>query len=412
MGKATYKGLVPSDDPMFSGGPQMFSRPESKPSSMTSASDTTGATPEQSSSFATEAMEAELPKTLRKGIAQSSTAAKLSRSRNDAEDIEFATEVLNELAVFDESFRYTVRQPNGIDGNIQNAMPDAKFLGDVTAEDEKSQSGADKKYMFKSADGSLFYVYESGNKVWLDVSRFSEGNRGSAIYHGVANYAHNTGKVFIGDPAGLSEVAIVRRTSAMLSSAFRFGTTKHFEPAKEKLAGVPDKGVVPLKWSADDYKNIQSLVKTFIENLQTKFPEIKGYSYDFGRNTIVDRRGRPVDTTGLGLGAVSPGGRASRAGSTTLRQGIFIQSLASSESGKRPKLLEQFLRGALQLAQSSRLSGLFSRSRVAGALQSPDVTQSRRRPQVKENIFSEPVLSNWTTPEVTNKDKATRYLQD
>lgn len=222
------------------------------------------------------------------GVVQPDAAAKLSRSRNDTEDIEFATEVLNELVAFDESFRYTVSQSSGIDGNIQNPMPDAKFLGDVAAEDEKSESGADKKYMFNSADSSVFYIYESGNKVWLDVSRFSEGNRGSAIYYGVANYAHNTGKVFIGDPAGLSEAAIVRRTTAMLSSAFRFGTTKHFEPAKEQLAGVPDKGVVPLKWSADDYKNIQSLVKTFIENLQTKFPETKRYSYDFGRNAIVD----------------------------------------------------------------------------------------------------------------------------
>jgi hypothetical protein len=142
------------------------------------------------------------------------------------------------------------------------------------------------------------------------------------------------------------------------------------------------------------------------------YPEIKDYSYDFGRNTIVDRRGRSIDTAGLGLGAVSPRGRASRAGTTALRQGVLIQSLASSESGKRPELLEQFLRGSVQLAQSPGLSGIFSRSRAAETPQVPDTTQSRRRPQVKENIFGEPVLSNWTAPEVTNKDRATRYLQD
>jgi hypothetical protein len=55
MGKLTYKGLVPPDDPMFSSGPEMFSRPESRPSSMTSVRDTTGATPAQSSSVETEA---------------------------------------------------------------------------------------------------------------------------------------------------------------------------------------------------------------------------------------------------------------------------------------------------------------------------------------------------------------------
>ena len=29
MGKATYKGLVPPDDPIFSGASEIFSRPES-----------------------------------------------------------------------------------------------------------------------------------------------------------------------------------------------------------------------------------------------------------------------------------------------------------------------------------------------------------------------------------------------
>ena len=55
MGKATYKGLVPPDDPMFSGGPQMFSRVESKPSPVTSVSVTAGATPVQSSLVETQA---------------------------------------------------------------------------------------------------------------------------------------------------------------------------------------------------------------------------------------------------------------------------------------------------------------------------------------------------------------------
>lgn len=95
-----------------------------------------------------------------------------------------------------------------------------------------------------------------------------------------------------------------------------------------------------------------------------------------------------------------------------MRQGILIQSLVSSEGSKRPELLEQFLRGSVQLVQGTGLGGIFSRSRAAETSPSPDITQSRRRPQVKENIFGDPVLSNWTAPEVTNKDKATRYLQD
>jgi hypothetical protein len=54
MGKLTYKGLVPRDDPMFSTGPEVFSRLGSSESSKTSPKSTSGETPAESSS-ATEA---------------------------------------------------------------------------------------------------------------------------------------------------------------------------------------------------------------------------------------------------------------------------------------------------------------------------------------------------------------------
>lgn len=50
MGKITFKGLVPKDDPMFSTGPQLFSRPGSSESSTTSASATAGTMPAASTS--------------------------------------------------------------------------------------------------------------------------------------------------------------------------------------------------------------------------------------------------------------------------------------------------------------------------------------------------------------------------
>jgi hypothetical protein len=50
MGKITRLGLVPQDDPMFLTGPELFSRPGSKPSSTTSASGTGGVTPAASTS--------------------------------------------------------------------------------------------------------------------------------------------------------------------------------------------------------------------------------------------------------------------------------------------------------------------------------------------------------------------------
>jgi hypothetical protein len=50
MGKFTDKGLVPPDDPMFSTGPELFSRRGSSASSTTSASATDGATQAPSTS--------------------------------------------------------------------------------------------------------------------------------------------------------------------------------------------------------------------------------------------------------------------------------------------------------------------------------------------------------------------------
>ena len=50
MGKLTYKGLVPRDDPMFSTGPEVFSRRGSSESSSSSPMSTSGETPVESSS--------------------------------------------------------------------------------------------------------------------------------------------------------------------------------------------------------------------------------------------------------------------------------------------------------------------------------------------------------------------------
>jgi hypothetical protein len=50
MGKATYKGLVPRDDPMFSTGPEVFSRLGSSESLKSSQKSTSGETTVESSS--------------------------------------------------------------------------------------------------------------------------------------------------------------------------------------------------------------------------------------------------------------------------------------------------------------------------------------------------------------------------
>lgn len=277
----------------------------------------------------------------------------------------FAAEFLNELSFEDAAFRYPVSTSQTLEGNILEALPGTEYLGEDTRPDEREESMADHRYVFAMPDEKIFYVYAKGKEVWIDVSRLRTGDQGSAVYHGVANYAYNAGKVFVGDPQGLSEDAVIRRTSAMLSSALRFGTTAHIEAAPEQIKGNPDKGIEPLDWYGNDIAKTNALIHTFVTTLQNKYPGIKNARYDFSRQQFIGANGLPIHWGDLGVldkAAASPGGRTARAGEASLRRGILIQSLTSSESGERPGLLELVFSRSFQLAsEKGGLKGVFSR---------------------------------------------------
>lgn len=310
-----------------------------------------------------------------------------SRRAGDAaprqDDLQFAADFLNELAYEDEAFRYQVSTSKTLDGNLAHALPGVEFLGEDTRPDEREESLADHRFVFAMPrTGTIFYVYTRGNEVWIDVSRLRPGDRGSAVYHGVANYAHNTGRVFVGDPQGLSEDAVIWRTRAMLSSALRFGTTAHLGAAREQIAGVPEKGIEPLDWRGNDVAKVRALIHTFVTTLQNLHPRIKGAYYDFTDGTFRDADGerlrwdarpggdpelgrRMESLAGDGAGGVSG---AFRAGPTALRFGILIQSLMDRALEGRPGLLELVLRRAAQLARrdGGPFAGLLSRAAAAG----------------------------------------------
>ncbi len=302
-----------------------------------------------------------------------------SRDEEKNKEMSFVSDFLSELSYEDAAFRYPISKSKTLEGNILDALPGAEYMGEDTRTDEREESKADHRYALHMPDKKTFYVYTRGNEVWIDVSRLQQGDQGSAIYHGVANYAYNTGKVFIGDPHGLSEDAVVRRTSAMLSSALRFGTTSHLSAADEQLKGFPDKGIEPLEWKGNDVAKTNALIHTYITTLQNKFPEIKSYKYDFGRLQFVDGRGRLVHADRFNMGAASKDARASRAGEASLRRGILIQSLASSESSERPGLLELVLNRSSQLVESNdSLKSVFSKNSAAnqGLRYSTDSSES------------------------------------
>lgn len=286
-------------------------------------------------------------------------------------DARFVHDFLQELAFEDGAFRYPITKSKSLQENMLNALPASEYLGEDTRPDERTESQADRRFVFAMPPGEdgekpTFYVFTRDDQVWIDVSRLAEGGQGSAVYHAIGNWAYNTGKKFVGDPNGLTEDAVIRRTVAMLSSALRFGTTEHLGASPEMIKGNPAKGIEPLDWRGSDLDKTLALIHTFIKTLQNQYPGIKNARYDFNTRQFVGANNLPI-RRGDGVGSFvaagsSPAGRAARAGEATLRRGILIQSLMAAEGGERPGILEHVLRGASQLVRKDDggLDGLFS----------------------------------------------------
>ncbi|WP_278394938.1 hypothetical protein [Acinetobacter venetianus] len=204
---------------------------------------------------------------------------------------------------------------------------------------------------------SSYYERDTG-EVWIDVSRLQEGDIGSGIYSAVGNYTYNTGKVFIGDPAGLSDAAVVRRTSAMLSLALKFESTRFMEPSVEQRKGDDSKGVASLEWGQSEVENLRHLIDTFVATTYNQFEGLNEYRYDFTEYRYVDRRGRPLDSARLDRGERTANARTAKVGKATIKRAIVLKSLISSQSSERPRILEQFLSRSQSL-KARGLEGIF-----------------------------------------------------
>jgi hypothetical protein len=117
--------------------------------------------------------------------------------------------------------------------------------------------------------------------VYLDVSDFKPGQGGDKAYAVAANFAHNTGAIFIGDPNGLSDVAMRRRLEQMISSAMKFGTTDHLAPHPDQVAGSRRLGVPALRWVYGDSEgNIERMIDVSRKAMENAFPGSKLVSYN------------------------------------------------------------------------------------------------------------------------------------
>lgn len=209
--------------------------------------------------------------------------------------------------------------------------------------------------------------------VWIDVSKLSTGSGGYKVYGIAGAFAHNTGAMFIGDPAGLSDEAMRRRSEAMLSLALRHGTSNFLAPHPRQRDGSPALGVPPLAWDyTDDLGNIRRLVALNVAAMDNAFPAAKKVDFDVAagqfRNAVT---GRTLDRDRLGRrlfrlrseGAAAPG--AAQAGGRTVARAAVWRALLREGSGEgqgsggRDGLLARL--AASSGASAASLKGLFSR---------------------------------------------------
>jgi hypothetical protein len=143
------------------------------------------------------------------------------------------------------------------------------------------------------------YLYEKGDRIWLDLQYLLPGvDSGNVVYGIAAGYAHNSGKVLVGDPAGLSRLAFYRRTESMISSILKYGTSDHLEPHIAQVdpagyyadAGYPEFGqsVRAVDWEPGNTPhNLRELIYTAYKGALHHMPELKDVYYDFDRRDFV-----------------------------------------------------------------------------------------------------------------------------
>lgn len=291
--------------------------------------------------------------------------------------------------------------------------------------------------------------------VYLDVSNLKPGQAGVKAYNIAATFAHNTGRIFIGDPSGLSDIAMRRRLENMISTALKFGTTDHIAPHPRQVKGDAKLGIPPLKWVyGDSLGNIRRMIDISLRLDETG--ALPKYDYDTATGTFHPRqvegdrlpgdqrpaagqvrpvserdgqapapggsgvsgndRGKPVAgdayAAGGGLPAV-PSAYGKR--STTLARAAIFRALLreAGEGGSgaqrgRDGLLAGLVRVANQYPGATK--GIFYARGPAGAGQ-PGVTPPAGTPPATPTTSSKPGNA-WSLPPDTRTDRIIYDLQD
>lgn len=294
-------------------------------------------------------------------------------SRAEQDDFAATEQAADDLAALDDLFALPRSDKTDLAGIVADLAPTATVtqratVGGQTHFDIRFDDGTTARvtqrapnpfgpsvYGFDLDDGEMINVTTdrpgdnpdavdpNTEDVWIDVSLFQPGlGKGEIVYAAVANYAHNTGRIFIGDPAGLSDEAMHRRLEHMLSSALKFGTTRHLAPHPRQTRGAA--GVPALRWVyGDDDGNIERMIDVSAAALKNAGIDLSRIAYDNG--SFIDvatgralQRGPDVLEVAL-QGELGGGGRQRPGGDARLRAGVPRAGQAGWRTAARTALL-------------------------------------------------------------------------
>lgn len=310
---------------------------------------------------------------------------------------------------------YTLTMPDGKLARItvRKSGPNSVYAGEVDSDNnttwEMGRPGENPED-----------VPDSAEDVWIDVSSLKPGQNGARVYNIAATYAHNTGRIFIGDPSGLSDEAMRRRTEHMISSALKFGTTAHLAPHPRQTEGSPKIGVPALKWVYGDHVgNIERMIDVSVRAMDNAYPDSDQITYDLETGQFLGRTGRPIPRGMLAARSSEsrqklPGSDLAKAqaGWRTIARGAVFRSLlrgrgtggdGAGRAGAGESLLDQLVRQRAQLASASKDGRIFySRPLTAELFRQMTTPMQRGMKTADLQKSIAPVLKRWENgPNVT-----------
>ena len=211
----------------------------------------------------------------------------------DPKTLQKISKLWQQVSKNDESFAYgrtTATDPAKI----------AKDMSKPNAEITGSDNGMGR-IKFESKNGVIFIVNSDGDRPKISApSAGSSGKKeggGSQLYQAAFAWAHNNGKTIYPSRA-LSDInAFVRRTSNMLSSALRFGTTDHMIPdddQKVKNWKLPSENKPATQTNRSDYRNlsIDDQNAAIEAQVDSEIPRRNSYKSDAEEDRVMSARER------------------------------------------------------------------------------------------------------------------------